>query len=87
MRHTTLKEFAKICVASFMKSLCVVLVMVALPFLDTYYAVLALMDMSLTIIFLLMVRVMMIVMYDTLREKVISSRKRVNVMVYGVAEK
>ena len=87
VRHTTLKEFAKICVASFMKSLCVVLVMVALPFLDTYYAVLALMDMSLTIIFLLMVRVMMIIMYDTLREKVISSRKRVNVMVYGVDDK
>ena len=87
VRHTTLKEFAKICVASFMKSLCVVLVMVALPFLDTYYAVLALMDMSLTIIFLLMVRVMMIVMYDTLREKVISSRKRINVMVYGVDDK
>ena len=87
VRHTTLKEFAKICVASFMKSLCVVLVMVALPFLDTYYAVLALMDMSLTIIFLLMVRVMMIVAYDTLREKVISSRKRVNVMVYGVDDK
>ena len=73
--------------ASFMKSLCVVLVMVALPFLDTYYAVLALMDMSLTIIFLLMVRVTMIVAYDTLREKVISSRKRVNVMVYGVDDK
>lgn len=87
VRHTTLKEFAKICVASFLKSFCVVLVMVALPFLDTYYAVLALMDMSLTIIFLLMVRVMMIVAYDTLREKVISSRKRVNVMVYGVDDK
>ncbi len=87
VRHTTLKEFAKICVASFLKSFCVVLVMVALPFLDTYYAVLALMDMSLTIIFLLMVRVAMIIAYDTLREKVISSRKRVNVMVYGVDDK
>lgn len=87
VRHTTLKEFAKICVASFLKSLCVVLVMVALPFLDTYYAVLALMDMSLTVIFLLMVRVMMIIAYDTLREKVISSRKRTNVMVYGVDDK
>lgn len=87
VRHTTLKEFAKICVASFLKSLCVVLVMVSLPFLDTYYAVLALMDMSLTVIFLLMVRVMMIVAYDVLREKVISSRKRVNVMVYGVDDK
>lgn len=87
IRHSTLKEFAKICVASFLKSLCVGLVVLALPFADTYYGVLMTMDMCLTIVFLLMVRVMMIVAYDALREKVISSRKRVNVMVYGVDDK
>ena len=87
IRHSTLKEFAKICVASFLKSLCVGLIVLALPFADTYYGMLMIMDMCLTIIFLLMVRVMMIVAYDTLREKVISSRKRVNVMVYGVDDK
>ena len=87
IRHSTLKEFAKICVASFLKSLCVGLIVLALPFADTYYGVLMIMDMCLTIVFLLMVRVTMIVAYDTLREKVISSRKRVNVMVYGVDDK
>lgn len=87
IRHSTLKEFAKICVASFLKSLCVGLVVLALPFADTYYGVLMTMDMCLTIVFLLMVRVVMIVAYDTLREKVISSRKRTNVMVYGVDDK
>ena len=87
IRHSTLKEFAKICVASFLKSLCVGLIVLALPFADTYYGMLMIMDMCLTIVFLLMVRVMMIVAYDTLREKVISSRKRVNVMVYGVDDK
>ena len=87
IRHSTLKEFAKICVASFLKSLCVGLIVLALPFADTYYGMLMIMDMCLTIVFLLMVRVMMIIMYDTLREKVISSRKRVNVMVYGVDDK
>lgn len=87
IRHSTLKEFAKICVASFLKSLCVGLVVLALPFADTYYGVLMTMDMCLTIVFLLMVRVTMIVAYDALREKVISSRKRVNVMVYGVDDK
>lgn len=87
IRHSTLKEFAKICVASFMKSLLVGLIMLALPFGDTYYAILMALDMSLTIVFLLMVRVVMIVMYDILREKVISSRKRMNVMVYGVSDK
>ena len=87
IRHSTLKEFAKICVASFLKSLCVGLVVLALPFADTYYGMLMIMDMCLTIVFLLMVRVTMIVAYDTLREKVISSRKRVNVMVYGVDDK
>ncbi len=87
IRHSTLKEFAKIGVASFLKSLLVTLIMFSLPFADTYYAVLGLMDMCLTIVLLLMVRVTMIVAYDALREKVISSRKRVNVMVYGVDDK
>lgn len=87
VRHTTLKEFAKICVASFMKSLCVGLVMIALPFADTYYGLLMALDCSLTIVFLLLMRIAMIVIYDTMREKVISSRKRTNVMVYGVDDK
>ncbi len=87
IRHSTLKEFAKIGVASFMKSLTVGLIMLLLPFKDTFYAVLVALDMSLTIVFLLMVRVAMIIAYDTLREKVISSRKRANVMVYGVDDK
>ena len=87
VRHTTLKEFAKICVASFMKSLCVGLVMIVLPFADTYYGLLMALDCSLTIVFLLLMRIAMIVIYDTMREKVISSRKRTNVMVYGVDDK
>ena len=87
IRHSTLKEFAKIGVASFMKALTVGVVMLILPFRDTFYAVLVALDMCLTIVFLLMVRVAMIVAYDTLREKVISSRKRANVMVYGVDDK
>lgn len=87
IRHSTLKEFAKIVLASFMKSLSVVLLMLALPFADAFYAVLAALDMCLTVVFLLVVRVAMIIAYDTLREKVISSRKRVNVMVYGVDDK
>ena len=87
IRHSTLKEFAKIGVASFMKSITVGLVMLILPFRDTFYAVLIALDMCLTIVFLLMVRVAMIIAYDTLREKVISSRKRANVMVYGVDDK
>ena len=87
IRHSTLKEFAKICVASFLKSMGVGLIMCLLPFADTYYGVLMAMDMCLTIVFLLMVRVVMIIAYDALREKVISSRKRVNVMVYGVDDK
>ena len=71
VRHTTLKEFAKICLASFMKSLSIGLLMMALPFGDTYYGLLITLDCSFTIIFLLMVRVAMIIAYDMLREKVI----------------
>ena len=86
IRHTTLKEFAKICVASLLKSLSVGLVMM-LTFNDTYFGLLIILDCALTIIFLFLVRVAMIIAYDALREKVVSSRKRVNVMVYGVDDK
>ena len=87
VRHTTLKEFAKICLASFLKSLSVGLVIIALPFVNTYYSLFIILDFAVTIIFLFMVRVAMIIAYDMLREKVISSRKRVNVMIYGVDDK
>ena len=87
VRHTTLKEFAKICLASFFKSMSVGLVMMALPFADTYFGLLMILDCTLTIVFLLLVRVAMIIAYDALREKVISSRKRTNVMIYDVDDK
>ena len=87
VRHTTLKEFAKICLASFLKSLSVGLLMMVISSADTYFGLLMILDCTLTIVFLLLVRVAMIIAYDALREKVISSRKRINVMVYGVDDK
>lgn len=87
VRHTTLKEFAKICLAAFLKVMTVGMIVLALPFGDTFYAVLMMLDCTLTIVFLLLVRVAMIVAYDALREKVISSRQRMNIMVYGVDDK
>lgn len=88
IRHSTLKEFAKICIASFFKTLVVGGIMYFTPlFGNTYYLLLMALDMSATIIVLLLVRVAMIVMYDMLREKVISSRKRLNIMIYGVDDK
>ena len=87
VRHTTLRELFKIGVASMLKSMSVGIVMMMLPFRDTYYELLMLMDFSITVIFLLLVRIAMIIAYDALREKVISSRKRLNVMVYGVDDK
>lgn len=87
IRHSTLKEFAKICVASFFKSLSVGCLMMLLSFQSAYYALLIILDMFVTIVLLLLVRVAMIVMYDILREKVVSSRKRLNIMVYGTDDK
>ena len=70
-----------------LKAVSVGIVMQILPFRKTYYELLILLDFSVTIIFLLLVRIAMIIAYDALREKVISSRKRINVMVYGVDDK
>ena len=87
IRHTTLKEFAKICLTAFLKVLVLGGVILFLPFGDANYAALMLLDCTLTIVFLLLIRVAMIVSYDALRGMVVSSRKRLNVMVYGVDEK
>ncbi|MBR6496262.1 MAG: polysaccharide biosynthesis protein, partial [Rikenellaceae bacterium] len=64
VRHTTLKEFARICLASFLKSMSIGLLMMVLPFMDTYFGLLILIDCFFTIGFLLMVRVAMIIAYD-----------------------
>ena len=87
IRHSTIKEFAKICLASFLKSLGVCMIVYFLPIGNAYCLLFGAMDMCLTILFLLLVRVVMIVAYDALREKVVSSRKRMNVLVYGVGDK
>ena len=87
IRHSTLREFAKICVASFFKVLALGVIVMVLPFADVYCLILMVLDLFLTIVFLLMVRVAMIIAYDAIREKVISLRKRMNVLVYGVSDK
>ncbi len=87
IRHSTLKEFAKICLAAFFKSIAIGCIMMLLPLGAKYFGILILLDMTMTIIFLLLVRVAMIVMYDILRDKVTSSRQRMNIMVYGVDDK
>ena len=87
IRHSTLREFAKICSASFFKAVVLGTIVVLLPFGETYYFLLTTLDLSLTIVLLLLVRVSMIVVYDIIRAKVRTSRKRMNVMVYGVSDK
>lgn len=64
------------------------MIFVLLPYsIKEYIAYLISLDFILTIFFLLMVRVAMIVMYDTLRNKVKETRKRLNVIIYGCGEK
>ncbi|MBQ7812012.1 MAG: polysaccharide biosynthesis protein [Bacteroidales bacterium] len=88
IRHSTLREFAKLCLASFGKVVFMGALVMLLPYgIKAYIFFLMVLDLILTIVFLLLVRVAMIVMYDILRNKVRDSRKRLNVMVYGSDEK
>lgn len=88
IRHSTLREFAKLCLASLGKVVLMGTLVMLLPYgIKAYIFFLMVLDLILTIVFLLMVRVAMIVMYDILRNKVKESRKRLNVMVYGSDEK
>ena len=88
IRHSTLKEFSKLCLASFGKVLLMGFIFLFLPYsIKAYILYLITLDLILTIFFLLMVRLAMIVMYDSLRNKVKETRKRLNVMIYGCGEK
>ncbi len=88
IRHSTLREFAKLCLASVGKVVFMGALVMLLPYgIKAYIFFLMVLDLILTIVFLLLVRVAMIVMYDILRNKVRDSRKRLNVMVYGSDEK
>ena len=88
IRHSTLREFAKLCLASAGKVLLMGILVMLLPYgIKAYIFFLMVLDLILTIVFLLLVRVAMIVMYDILRSKVTESRKRLNVMVYSSDEK
>lgn len=88
VRHSTLREFAKLCLASIGKVILMGALVMVLPYgIKAYIFFLMILDLILTIVFLLLVRVAMIVMYDVLRNKVTESRKRLNVMVYGSDEK
>ena len=88
IRHSTLREFARLCLASLGKVVLMGALVMFLPYgIKTYSFFLMVMDLILTIVFLLLVRIAMIVMYDVLRNKVKESRKRLNVMVYGTDDK
>ncbi len=88
IRHSTLREFAKLCIASLGKVVLMGVLVMLLPYgIKAYIFFLMVLDLILTIVFLLLVRVAMIIMYDILRSKIKESRKRVNVMVYGSDEK
>ena len=88
VRHSTLREFAKLCVASTGKVILMGALVILLPYsIKSYIFFLMILDLILTIVFLLLVRIAMIVMYDILRNKIKESRKRTNVMVYGCGEK
>ena len=88
VRHSTLREFARLCLASLCKVVLMGILIMLLPFsVGIYIFYLVSLDLVLTIVFLLLIRVAMIVMYDALRNKITESRKRLNVMVYGVSDK
>ena len=88
VRHSTLREFAKLCLASVGKVLLLGVLVMLLPYgIKAYIFFIMVMDLILTIVFLLLIRIAMIIMYDILRSKVRESRKRLNVMVYGSDDK
>lgn len=89
IRHSTLRELAKIVFASFGKEIILILVILILSDVkfERYVLYLVILDFMLTVCFLLFVRVAMVVAYDFVRNKVTQSRKKMQVLVYGTGDK
>ncbi len=91
IRHSTLREIWKIAVAGLLKvALWGSIVWIRGGFVSESYAVLVLsLDVLLTFCALVVLRIVMIIVYDAIKEKLAgrSGDRRINVLVYGVGDK
>lgn len=90
IRHSTLREIARFTEAAIGKELLMGLTLwicPAVPLMATSSLVLLLLDMLLTLFFLVLVRVAMIVAYDAVKNNLKYRKQRQRVLVYGTGDK
>lgn len=90
IRYSTLREIGKLCMVVFCKVAVMGLFMITMPTADTSSMPLAgmlLMDFSLTISLLILVRVAMVVFYEAIRRRINSRRSTPRIVIYGNNDK
>lgn len=88
IRHSTLRELGRICAASFCKSTIVLAIVTFLPIVfDRYTLYIIVLDYLATMSLLILVRVLMVIIYDLLRNRIKMQKKTMRVLIYGTSDK
>lgn len=90
IRYATLREVGRLCMVGFCKEAVMGLILLLMPVGHAASVPLAgmlLIDFSLTICLLILVRVAMVVVYDTIRRSINASRRVPSIVIYGDSDK
>ena len=89
IRHSTLREIGQLSIATLMKEVCMIGVLVVHPYFDGWYmpqTALIILDTLITLITLIMVRVAMVIVYDKLKRRIRSKKDTKRVLIYGIGQ-
>lgn len=87
IRHSTLRDLARLSVAIVGKELLMVCFLFVPTFQIHHFFYIVLLDFGFTIVFLFAIRFLMITVYDVIRNYVRVDCQTINVLVYGVGDK
>ncbi len=87
IRHSTLRDLARLSVAIVGKELLMVCFLLVPTFQIHHFFYIVLLDFGFTIVFLFAIRFLMITVYDVIRNYVRVDCQTINVLVYGVGDK
>ena len=89
IRHSSLREISKLSAATLLKEICLVGVLAMHPYFDGWFipqTTLVLLDMLITLIMLILVRVAMVITYDILKQRIRRASECKRVLIYGIGQ-
>ena len=87
IRHSTLRELAKLFIAVLGKEILISLLYLVPSFRNDGFVYILILDLTLSFTFLLLIRIAMVVVYDAIMNKLKVNRHRMQVLIFGINDK